>query len=84
MNAEDFYKSEDVENNKKYDISDISYWYFGKEEMILFAEEYAKQFKEKSENYKSVLNAIRNLADKQTNLDPEFAKIFHNNIWDLI
>lgn len=40
MTAEEFFKKEDCENNIKYEVSEIENWYFGKEDMVIFAEAY--------------------------------------------
>ena len=43
MKARAFYKKEDCENNEKYDITPFTEkWFYGKEEMIKFAESYYK------------------------------------------
>jgi hypothetical protein len=55
--AEEFYEKEDPDNNLDYDLIDTDYWYFGKEDMILFAERYAnaklQESAEKAEYLKS-------------------------------
>jgi hypothetical protein len=44
MKARAFYKKEDCENSRKYDITlNHNKWFFGKEEMIKFAEAYLKE-----------------------------------------
>ena len=62
MNAKNFYEKEDCGNNDKYDITQMEEWYFGKEEMILFAERYY-EYKE-SERQES--DDISKKADKTT------------------
>jgi len=43
MTAEEFYNTERPDNNDDYQLTkDTEYWYFGKDEMIVFAEAYHK------------------------------------------
>ena len=44
MTAEEFYNTERPDNNDDYQLTkDTEYWYFGKDEMIVFAEAYHKE-----------------------------------------
>lgn len=56
--AEDFYNKADPENNEEWDLTEDSFqWYFGKEEMIKFATDFANE---------SVKAALIEAAEKAT------------------